>query len=133
MASLLAILLWSIGDGACGNEAADRLLGVRLKIVFQSGESPIIFEAVMLHLAPGFFLGFSAVIHLVQTNDEHRAVATKIAVYVDRLIAFVAQQAEAKPVLGHKPDPGRLIRRFRITRQQSWEVALYLANTLWMI
>ena len=41
--------------------------------------------------------------------------------------------AEAKPVLGHKTDPGRLIRRFRITRQQSWEVALYLANTLWMI
>src|SRR5215469_6857231 len=32
-----------------------------------------------------------------------------------------------------KPRQERLIRRFRITRQQSWEVALYLANTLWMI
>src|SRR5215831_11879427 len=29
-----------------------------------------------------------------------------------------------------KPRQERLIRRFRITRQQSWEVALYLANTL---
>jgi hypothetical protein len=39
----------------------------------------------------------------------------------------VLQRAYA---LEEKPKHEKLIRRFRVTRQQSWQVALYLAETL---
>src|SRR6202030_3128524 len=76
------------------NILAYRLLRILLEVILQAGEPPTVIESVILHLPVRFLLRFPVVIHFVESDDEHSAIASEVAVHVDGMIALVAQQTE---------------------------------------
>jgi hypothetical protein len=67
---------------------------VFLKIRSETAQAPAVMEAVTLHVPVRLVLGHPAVIHVVESGDEHSAVAPQIAVNINRAIAWVVQQAQ---------------------------------------